>query len=397
MKKKIVLLLQGGGALGAFQCGVWKALAPYIRRHGHELVAVAGASIGAVNAGMITRHYRDADGGSGRLEAFWRNTLATPPLPFVPLPGEYWQAWNGLLTGILTGNRALFSPLYQNWNPVGELFRFGMPLYQTGTAAQTMRQAFGEYHGRDPLLLVGATDVQTGKTVLFDSASRTITPEMLVASASIPILFPPTPIDGRLFWDPEMRSNTLLPDLFEWLTGNTEQQAPREPEEILVVVVDMFSPSTDRMPASMMQSSYRLMNIVLGSKAKYDQREFDAANAHIEAMQRLRSLSEASPPSELTNAIDREYDRVVRQRRARIAFLHVDRNPLEFEHVSRDFDYSPRYIDRLIRQGAQCLEQALSAHDSAGAVHSIGGGEAGAAGDMVRDADAQAAGPVAPE
>ena len=56
MAKKIVLLLQGGGALGAVQCGVWKALCPFIHENGHELVAVAGASIGAINAGLTARH-----------------------------------------------------------------------------------------------------------------------------------------------------------------------------------------------------------------------------------------------------------------------------------------------------------------------------------------------------
>lgn len=367
MGKKIVLVLQGGGALGAFECGVWKALAPLIRQHGHELVAVAGASIGAVNAGLIARHFRNDDNGSGVLEAFWRDTLAVPPVPFMPLPGEYFRAWNGLLTGLLTGNPSLFSPAYQNWHPLAGAFRFSMPLYQTGNAIETLRRVFGEYHGDGPALLAAATDVKTGDTVMFDSINRTITPEMLVASTSIPLLFPPTLIDGNYFWDPEMRSNSLLPDLLEWLARSTPVPADaQQPGDYLVVMVDMFSPATDIMPMSTMQSSYRLMNIVLGTKAKYDPREFDAANAHLDAMQRLRALSGEDAPQALKSAIDEEYRKVVTARRVRIDLVPVGRGNLPYEHISRDFDYSPQYIDSLIAQGAECLRAALDGHEAFG-------------------------------
>jgi NTE family protein len=358
MTRKIVLLLQGGGSLGAFQCGVWQALAPFIRESRHELVAIAGASIGAINAGLIARYYHEDDGGSGMLRTFWRKTLATQPAPFIPLPGSYWRAWNGLLTGLLLGNPSLFSPLYQNWNPIGDMLRFTMPLYQTGNALRTLSGVFGEYRGTAPLLLTGATDVQTGRTVLFDSARRTVTPQMLVASMSIPILFPPTRIDGRYLWDPEMRSSTLLPDLLELLRQSSPE--PQAPQDYLVVVVDMFTPATREMPTSMMQSAYRLMNIVLGNKAKYDQREFDAANAHIDAMERLRGLTVDAAPPALAAAIEQEYHKVVAQRRARVEFIHVDRDHVKNEYISRDFDYSLEYIDSLIAQGEQCAKDALA-------------------------------------
>lgn len=84
MGKKVVLILRGGGGLGAFQCGAWNALFPYIRDEGHELIAVAGASIGAVNAALITRHYQNGDGGRDVLQDFWRHSVATPSMPFLP-------------------------------------------------------------------------------------------------------------------------------------------------------------------------------------------------------------------------------------------------------------------------------------------------------------------------
>lgn len=69
MGRKIIVQLQGGAALGAFQAGAWQALAPFVQREGHELVAVAGASIGALNGALIARHFRAHDGGREELLA----------------------------------------------------------------------------------------------------------------------------------------------------------------------------------------------------------------------------------------------------------------------------------------------------------------------------------------
>ncbi len=357
MTKKIVLLLQGGGALGAFQCGAWKALAPFIRANEHELIAVVGASIGAINAGLIARHYHQPDGGGSVLEDFWCKKVATSPAPFFSLPGEYWRAWNGLLTGLLLGNRALFHPAYQHWNPIGDLFRFQMPIYRTDNTEQTLADAFGEYRGDAPLLAVGTTDVSNGEAVLFDSARRTITPKMLAASIAIPLLFSPVEIDGRIYWDGEMRSNTLLPNAFALL--REIRPHTDTPEDFLVIVVDMLSPDTAQTPTSTMQSQYHFLNILLGAKLKYDEQAFDVGNAYLDALERIRTVAGDDDHSPLSIAIDEEYRKAVALQRGHVEFLHIGREHFAYEHISRDFDYSPRYIARLIAQGFENASSAV--------------------------------------
>src|SRR2546426_12295352 len=78
-----ILVLQGGGALGAYECGVYQALAPHLE----DLAVVAGTSIGAVNASLIAKHYHQKDRGTTALKRFWKEVLANPSFPFLPLPG----------------------------------------------------------------------------------------------------------------------------------------------------------------------------------------------------------------------------------------------------------------------------------------------------------------------
>lgn len=288
---------------------------------------------------------------------FWRNKLATPPAPSFPLPDEYWRAWNGLLTGLLLGNRGLFYPAYQYWNPIGDMFRFYMPLYQTDNAERTLETIFGEYHDAEPLLAIGLTDVKTGEGILFNSASQSITSRMLAASIAIPILFSPVEIDGKHYWDYEMRCNTLLPDVIALIRETLLQ--PDRPDGFLVIAVDMLRSDTDRIPTSAIESHYRFINVLLGGKLKYDQRAFEVGNAYLEAMERLHRLAGSETHSPLVQAIEEEYQKVLAERHVRVEFLHIGRRNFEYEHISRDFDYSPHYIERLIAQGYESASNAV--------------------------------------
>src|SRR5438094_3747503 len=101
-----ILIFQGGGSLGAYECGVYQSLAPWLRSNGHRLSVVAGTSIGAINASIIAASYNSADHGAGALQNFW-DSLSVPSARF-PLLGRQNPSWSAVWTSLLFGNPQLF-------------------------------------------------------------------------------------------------------------------------------------------------------------------------------------------------------------------------------------------------------------------------------------------------
>lgn len=359
-----MLVFEGGGAMGAFQCGAWQALAPFLRKNGHTLAAVAGASIGAVNAAMVARHYHDPDAGVGALKRFWSEDLASPPLPLVPIPDAYAQAWNGLLTGLVGGNPALYQPLYANWHPAAAPYRFFAALHSTAAAEQTMQRAVGVYQGSEPALLVCATDVKTGKPTSFSSIRQAVTPRMISASMAIPVLFSPVEIEGKYYWDGDFHGTTVLREALQVLRDDeTERQTL---ERVLVIVVNMFSQETDRLPESTMEATYRLANILLGGKVASEAASIREVNDHLDFAERALEAARREPDSPLSQLVLGEYRQLLARKMARIELLNVSRDALPNEHISREFDFSPGRLSALMQQG---YEQAMLAIDRAGSAY----------------------------
>lgn len=287
MAQSVMLVFQGGGSLGAFQCGVYRALAPWLAANDGRIEVVAGASIGALNAGVVAAHMHEADGGVGALERFWRD-LSAPPYPFLPLPGSYWQRWNGLLTGLLFGNLRLFAPNPLAWHPLAAALRFELPFHDTDPMRRTLAEHVGDYGPNPkarPLLLVRATDVETGEAAVFHSWRQAVTPEHLRASAGLPLVFPAPEIDGRRYWDGELAGGTVLPEALAvlWASG-TDLGA-------LVVVLVGTSPRASARPLTALQASYRAESIALGGKADGDALLCEASNRHVEFVRRAHRLA----------------------------------------------------------------------------------------------------------
>jgi NTE family protein len=208
---QIVLVLQGGGALGAYQAGVYQAM----HEAGLEPDWVIGTSIGAINASLIAGN--TPENRIIRLREFWRRMdrgLASDIVAHMPFFGP---AMANMMTAA-QGLRGFFSP-----NPMAfagmhlPLGAENAGLYSTRELEHTLTELvdFDLVANARPRLTVGAANVRTSEMRYFDSRDETLTVEHVMASGALPPAFPAVRIGEELFWDGGILSNTPVEAVFD--------------------------------------------------------------------------------------------------------------------------------------------------------------------------------------
>jgi NTE family protein len=209
-ERQIVLVLQGGGALGAYQAGVYHAL----HEHGIEPDWIIGTSIGAINASLIAGN--PSSERLDKLKEFWTRMAYRPPFGVPAWTGmpDTIAYWRTLLRGI----PAFFEP-----NP-GAFLGTHVPLgadsagfYSTDPLEQTLLELvdFSLVNKCRPRLTVGAAHVRTSEMKYFDSRDGEIGVRHIMASGALPPAFPAVRIDGELYWDGGILSNTPTEAIFD--------------------------------------------------------------------------------------------------------------------------------------------------------------------------------------
>jgi NTE family protein len=206
---QIVLVLQGGGALGAYQAGVYQAL----DEAGIEPDWVIGTSIGAINAGIIAGN-RPGD-RLPRLREFWHRMRHGPAMQMLAgIPG--WGAMAANAMTVFAGLPGFFRP--------NTLAFMGLPLtpetagyYTTAPLEATLRELIdAEVLGAcTTRLTVGAANVRTAEMRYFDSRDAPLSVRHILASGALPPAFPAVRIDGELYWDGGILSNTPVEAVFD--------------------------------------------------------------------------------------------------------------------------------------------------------------------------------------
>lgn len=235
--RRIALALQGGGALGAYQAGVYQAL----DEAGYALDSIAGVSIGAINAAIIAGNAR-----KDRLEKlgnFWalvssNSGWVEPPVP-APMR-EAFAEWSSTLTTVV-GRPGFFEPRVPPPWLFPPKFSMATSYYDTTPLRATLEELvdFDRLNHDGMRFSVGTVEVMTGNYVFFcnyptersDSRQVKVGPEHIMASGALPPGFPPVEIDGAWFWDGGIVSNTPLNHLLA--------ETPRE--GTLAFQVDLFS------------------------------------------------------------------------------------------------------------------------------------------------------------
>src|SRR6201984_1455735 len=214
--KRVALVLQGGGALGSYQAGVYETLAS----SDYKPDWVAGISIGAINAALIAGNSPQMR--VEKLREFWR-TITTPTT---------WPVWiSDLVNGaglpfdlgkqISALNALIFGqvPFFRPRKP--SRLGFGSTpasYYDTSSLKSTLERLvdFDRINSREIRFSVGAVNVRTGNFAYFDNAETEIRPEHVLASAALPPGFPSVEIDGEHYWDGGLVSHTPLQYVIEY-------------------------------------------------------------------------------------------------------------------------------------------------------------------------------------
>jgi NTE family protein len=210
---QVVLVLQGGGALGAYQAGVYEAL----HEAGIEPDWVIGTSIGALSGAIIKGNAPAAR--LARLREFWRRMQNDPP-PY----GNWWPGGESFVHGIATwsalvrGIPAMYTPRPFAWGGVNAQVGVENASYYV---TEPMRATLGELidpeslKAGSPRLTVGAVHVTKGEMRYFDSRREALTLDHVMASSALPPAFPAVGVDGGEYWDGGVYSNTPMEVVFD--------------------------------------------------------------------------------------------------------------------------------------------------------------------------------------
>jgi NTE family protein len=336
-----VLVLQGGGALGAYQAGVYEALS----EAGVEPDWVIGTSIGAINASLIAGSPRGER--AERLREFWRR-VETGRFMGAPLPAWFGAAARNMLA-VTTGVPAFFRP-----NPAA----FVSPQAPLGAEAagyysvDPLRETLGDLLDFEALnsgeirITVGASNVRTSEMRYFDSRDMPIGLEHIMASGALPPAFPAVRIDGELYWDGGILSNTPVEVVFD--------DAPRR--NSMVFAVHIWNPAGEE-PETIQEVMNRQKDIQYSSRAA----------AHIKRQRQLHRLRHIV--AELSRMLpeERRRDNSVAELASYgcLTRMHVIRllaPALAYEDHAKDIDFSPDGIRQRWEAGyrhtAETLEKA---------------------------------------
>ncbi len=252
--RRTVLILQGGGALGAYQGGVFEAMA----KAGLQPDWVIGTSIGAINAALIAGNRPERR--TEHLYEFW----ARVGQRWFPDPSAQWPAgsllarWNALAT-MLVGLPGFFAPRWMHGFPCGmPVCPDSAGIYDTDPLRHSLEELVDfDYLNDGPMRIsVGAVDVESGRIRYFDSAREPLGAEHVLASGALPPAFPAVNIEGRYYWDGGIHSNTPL----EWLLAD-------EPRQDSLCFLATLWPLGDEAPRSLAEVLRRRKELQYASRA----------------------------------------------------------------------------------------------------------------------------------
>ena len=350
--------MQGGGSLGAYECGVFKALA----KRSINFDVVAGTSIGAVNAGIIS------GSKSGKpeedLENFWLEIAETVTPSMLP---DNMRAIISSYYGAINGNSKIFSPVWPTpWarplsTKVGHVFSsigWSAYLYDLDSLKKTLHKFidFKRLNNQNaPRLIVTATDIQKSEAVVFDTFSINVDSEHLVACAGYPFYgIAWTEKDGKYLWDGALLSNTPLREVID--------ASPKKDKK--VYIVNLFPRIQEDLPTNLMEIWHRARDILYTEKTDQNIRMSKIISKYLLLLTEMHDLiSNIDLNEEMRSVflkIEHQYHRLAEDRGAIIDEITKIERSEDTHFLFEDADFSIATIKKLIKQGEDDADRTLA-------------------------------------
>ena len=341
-----VLVLQGGGALGAYQAGAYAAL----HEAGMEPDWVAGVSIGAINAALIAGNPTKLR--VPRLSEFWERVSRLSP-PALPVGFE---SMRPMMNNFSTASAMVFGvPGFFNPRSVPPFFAAdgtigALSFYDTAPLKATLEELvdFDLVNRADVRLSLGAVNLRNGNSVYFDNTKMQIRPEHVLASGALPPGFPPVEIDGELYWDGGIVSNSPL--------TYVSDENPRM--SALIFQVDVFS-GMGELPKNLAQVAERAKDIQYASKTRFNTdriKQFEVVRDALDRiLDRLPSKMQSDPDVKALRAVST---------RGKTSLVHViNRHALQTSQY-KDCEFSRATVTDLWNAGSSDIQRTLTDHSS---------------------------------
>jgi NTE family protein len=348
--ERVTLVLQGGGALGAYQAGVYQAI-----DEAHIGVDwICGTSIGGINGALIAGN--PPERRVERLREFWE-AVSKPPIKIPNIPWFSELPWNGNgHARYWTNKMSAFATMFQG---VPDFFspRAFPPLnsaaespdlvsyYDTSPLRATLARLvdFDLINSQPLRLSIGATNVRTGTPIYFDNLQRTITSAHVMAGASLPPGFPPTEIDGEYYWDGAVVSNSPMQFVVD--------DRPRY--SALVFQVDLWD-ANGEVPLDIPSANLRAMEIHGASRLNITLEQYKKMHKFRHALSRFLDQL----PDRCEN--DPEVKFLAEEARVKVAtVVQLKYQSNKYETAGKIFEFSRTGMEEHWRSGYEDTKAAL--------------------------------------
>lgn len=345
-----VLVLQGGGSLGAYECGVYKALS----KQNIKFDIIVGTSIGAINASIITGSTDDA---SKKLEEFWLELSENITSTVFPLK---MRSYFSTFYASVFGNPNVALPINNMFNP-WMMSMYEPYIYDNKPLKNILSRYvdFAKINNSNTRLIVTSVDIKQGKSISFDSNKSKIDVDHIMASAGYPFYgISWTKKDGRYLWDGSLLSNTPVREAID---------ASPKCDKIFYII-DLFPRIHNELPKNMIESWHRARDIMHADKTEHNVKMSKVISRYLKLINKMHDILQNTNLDEKArnqlNELESEYSKITYKRGAIIQdIIRIERQE-DSHFLLEDVDFSEYNIKQLIKKGESDARRVLQTRKS---------------------------------